>query len=250
METYTLTFGDQAENHVGMQKIGTLADVGFTYDDLIQARDWFRFKGGEADVISLQQPETPDAWIMIARRGLASILNPGTIEQFFDEQQILPKDTQAKMYGRVVQKRARHNLCFDEVAFEPNYGAGRGRIVAFSSVPLLNQVREAWGNIIGLKGANLVAEGNYYVDITKMGIGFHGDSERKKVIAVRVGASLPLQFNWFHQSKAVGEPIQFQLNSGDVYIMSEKATGNDWKRRSIYTLRHAAGCKKYLTIKN
>ena len=31
--------------------------------------------------------------------------------------------------------------------------------------------------------------------------------------------------------------------------MSEKATGNDWKKSSILTLRHAAGCQKYLTIK-
>jgi hypothetical protein len=30
--------------------------------------------------------------------------------------------------------------------------------------------------------------------------------------------------------------------------MSEKSTGFDWKKRSKYTLRHAAGCKKYLTI--
>lgn len=27
-------------------------------------------------------------------------------------------------------------------------------------------------------------EGNYYYDINKTGIGFHGDSERKKVIAI------------------------------------------------------------------
>jgi hypothetical protein len=30
--------------------------------------------------------------------------------------------------------------------------------------------------------------------------------------------------------------------------MSEKAVGTDWKRRVIPTLRHAAGCHKYLTI--
>lgn len=26
-----------------------------------------------------------------------------------------------------------------------------------------------------------------------------------------------------------------------MYVMSEKAVGTDWKRSSIYTLRHAAG---------
>jgi hypothetical protein len=33
-----------------------------------------------------------------------------------------------------------------------------------------------------------------------------------------------------------------------MYVMSEKATGNDWKKKNILTLRHAAGAEKYLTI--
>ena len=34
-----------------------------------------------------------------------------------------------------------------------------------------------------------------------------------------------------------------------MYFMSEKATGNDWKKSSIVTLRHAAGSSIYTTIK-
>ena len=34
-KTFTITFGDVAENHKGMQKIGTLSDVGFNLNDLI-----------------------------------------------------------------------------------------------------------------------------------------------------------------------------------------------------------------------
>jgi hypothetical protein len=36
------------------------------------------------------------------------------------------------------------------------------------------------------------------------------------------------------------------LNDGDMYIMSDKAVGNDWKRSAIPTLRHCAGAKEYL----
>jgi len=32
-ETITLTWGDQGENHVGLEKIGFAADDGFTLDD-------------------------------------------------------------------------------------------------------------------------------------------------------------------------------------------------------------------------
>ena len=31
--------------------------------------------------------------------------------------------------------------------------------------------------------------------------------------------------------------------------MSEKAVGNDWRKSSINTLRHAAGCEKYIGLK-
>jgi hypothetical protein len=68
---------------------------------------------------------------------------------------------------------------------------------------LLKKVRETLPEIIGEKANNLVAEGNYYYDISKCGIGFHGD-------AIRTGATLPLHFQY------------------------------------TYTLRHAAGEKKYL----
>jgi len=40
------------------------------------------------------------------------------------------------------------------------------------------------------------------------------------------------------------------LNDGDMYIMSDKAVGFDWKKRNTKTLRHAAGCAKFLEIKN
>jgi hypothetical protein len=32
-KTVSLTFGDVAENHKGMQKIGNLSDNGFNFDD-------------------------------------------------------------------------------------------------------------------------------------------------------------------------------------------------------------------------
>jgi len=41
-QTYTITFGDQAENHVGMAKIGTLASTGFNIEDLKTAKARYR----------------------------------------------------------------------------------------------------------------------------------------------------------------------------------------------------------------
>ena len=69
---------------------------------------------------------------------------------------------------------------------------------------------------------NLECEGNRYNDINKNGIGWHGDAERKKVIGLRLGKSQKLCFNWFKNSKSVGKKFEITLNSGDLYIMTEK----------------------------
>jgi len=113
-------------------------------------------------------------------------------------------------------------------------------------LPLLSNVRDKLVEIIGKPAKGLVAEGNYYYDINKCGIGFHGDAERKKVIGIRVGATLPLHYQWFKESKPISERVKLSLNHGDIYLMSEKAVGTDWKKKKIPTLRHAAGCEKFL----
>lgn len=92
------------------------------------------------------------------------------------------------------------------------------------------------------------AEGNYYYDTKKTGIGFHGDSERCIVVAARLCESIPLVYNWFHNSEAIGSRVELNINHGDIYVMSEKAVGTDWKKKSIYTLRHAAGCSKFTSL--
>ena len=96
---------------------------------------------------------------------------------------------------------------------------------------------------------NLIGEGNYYHDIRNCGIGYHGDTERKIVVGCRLGASMPLHYNWYHKRKPVGKNVQIPLHHGDIYIMDAKAVGYDWKSQNIYTLRHATGCSKYTKIK-
>jgi len=41
-DTMTLTFGDRAENHKGMQIIGQAAETGFTEQDLAHTQAWFQ----------------------------------------------------------------------------------------------------------------------------------------------------------------------------------------------------------------
>ena len=42
--------------------------------------------------------------------------------------------------------------------------------------------------------------------------------------------------------------MEFQLNAGDVYVMSEWAVGTEWRKSSLITLRHATGAAKYTKV--
>jgi len=257
-QTVTITYGDQAENHAGMEMIGQLSAKGFDLETLQKAKKKFESEGGVAELIHLNKESgqekiissADDAYILIFRKGIDIILDEeGKADEFFVEQTTLDPDTKAFMYGRVVNKIARHNLCFDENAQDPDYENKKGRIVPYSKVPILDLVRKAFVNYLGDGAKGLVAEGNYYYDVSKCGIGFHGDGERRKVIGVRLGASLPLHYQWFYDGKPVGDRVKLLLNHGDWYVMSEKATGFDWKKKLQYTLRHAAGSQKFLQLR-
>ena len=255
-QTFTLTFGDMAENHVGMQKIGKLAESGFSMVDLQRAKSWFEAQNCECIMSNLKallstekQNEATDAYILVVKGGVNGILGYSEgANDFFNEQRVLPKDSKAFMYGRVVNKHARHNLCFSEESQEPKYEDGKGRIVSFAEVPILKAVRDKLPEVVGDAAAGLAVEGNYYFDLAKCGIGYHGDAERKKVMGVRLGESMLLCFAWYQDSTPISRRLDINLSHGDLYFMSEKTTGCDWKMRSIPTLRHAAGAKKFIKL--
>jgi hypothetical protein len=231
----TLTFGDAAENHVGMEMIGSRGSVGsgFTVEELEAIAT--RTAGAELHRLDSPGPGTEPAAVLVIR---------GAVEHLalFDEQAALDHDKKALMYGRVVNKRARWNLCFDEVGHEPDYASGKGRVVALGDVPLTKGLLESFPERFGEKATGLKGEGNYYYDTRTCGIGWHGDTERRKVIAVRLGGgSIPICFQWYRGGVPFGAVTEIPLRGGDLYIMSEKATGTDWKMSSRWTLRHATG---------
>jgi hypothetical protein len=258
----TLTFGDRAENHAGMQIIGKMAEHGFTIDKLREAQRRLKAEGCESEFIDLKAEllktwnnpnnvDVSEAGVLLVRNAVNHILQDVdfTDNDLFEEQINLNLDTKAFMYGRVVNKKARHNLCFDETEQEPDYTQKKGRIVKYDNVPLTKYVRYSFTKYLGKEAYRLAGEGNYYYDIRICGIGWHGDTERKKVVAIRLGASIPLAYQWFYKNKVIGKTINLpKINHGDMYIMSEKASGFDWKKSSLPTLRHAAGSKNFLKI--
>ena len=249
----TLTFGEVAENHAGMQQIGDKGEKGFEKDDLEFFKRKFKKAGLVVKTYSLKkflpekyhdckgvQPSDGEAIIMVVKNGLKYF--DLSIEEVKEEQLELEYDKKAYMRGRVVNKHARYNLCFDKESQEPDYENKKGTIVAYSDVPKLSQLRNKLSDMISERGfEELKVEGNYYFNPSKCGIGYHGDTERRIVIALRLGEEIPLAYRWYHKCESVSDTIKFDLEEGDMYFMSHKATGNDWRCSSKVTLRHSAG---------
>ncbi len=251
---YTITFGDVAENHAGMEKIGTEAEHGYTCTQLMDLGKTLQSQGLVIEWIDLAKswndthPDEPmEAGLLVIRKGIQYML--GDTQDLCLEHNSLVPDKHAKMRGRVVKKHARWNLCFNDVSQKADFENGKGTIISWEDSPLTHLIRnqiQEWTQDVELKG-----ESNVYYNPSKCGIGYHGDGERKKVFAARFGATekVPLYFQWFKKSAPVGERIPIHFNDGDMYAMSEKAVGFDWLKKNIPTLRHAAGCDKYTVIK-
>jgi len=242
---YSITFGEQAENYVGMEKIGNgLADCGFTIEELEAGAKKF---GNKAEMVYLEY-DGYKAAVLILRGGVNAILGKGSVNKMLKEEDGVNYDKKKFMYKKVVNSDARYNICFAEKSREPDYENGKGRLIGFDEVPLLKKLREKLPDYLGEKARGLNAEGNKYYDVKKCGIGWHSDLERKKVVCVRLGAKIPLCYNWFLKCMPVGERIELSIDNGDIYVMSEKATGWDGRKRKIPVLRHSAGCEEFTSI--
>ena len=268
-ETITLTFGDNATSHIGMNLYGLNTELkdGFSNDDLKKCKSFFENENYDCLLynlndllinsdINIDSNKIDEASLLVIKNGLNYFLknNNASVNDLYNELKSFTWDTKYFDITRnkVLNKQARHNICFGDLNISPNYENKIGKSISFQNLSILNFIRKNLHNVIGIKAKSLVCEGNRYYDINKCGIGWHGDSERKKVIGFRIGETMDLCYNWYLKYKPIGEKLSIPLFNGDMYIMSEKAVGNDFKNSKILTLRHCAGItnSKYTLIKN
>lgn len=260
----TFTFAECGENHVGNQLVGERAERGLSLPDLEKVQQTVRSKyaldseivdlriaaGLESESLHMAEPA-----FVLRVKGFVNALSPfAERDDIYAQLRAMPWDT--RYYDtrrqRVLNKRARSNNIVADFSQEADYERGMGTVVNFTEAPaILSVIRDelrSWGDAFA---DLIIAEGNNYHTPGVTGIGWHGDTERSKVVAVRFGVrQTPIVYQWFHRNRTVGKTVEIPLDHGDLYVMSEKAVGSDWKRSSRMTLRHATGAAKYVAPKN
>lgn len=247
--SFTFTTGDAGENHVGMQVIGKKNKYGLNNENMKKIIENLELLNIKFQFINLTPfiyndykqlfSENIEASIIVIR----NLLSKEESDNIFNEQSKLNWNDWYYDIRRskVLKKRRRHNLLYNNIGQESdNYK--NGTIIAWNDVPYLKKGVDKLTNLVDEKINSLITEGNDYYDVNKkgIGIGYHGDTERSKVFAIKIGASMDLRFRWYYKHSIISEEAIITLNHGDAYIMSEKAVGTDWKKSSIPTLRHCS----------
>ena len=77
-------------------------------------------------------------------------------------------------------------------------------------------------------------------DKTKVGgtFKYKTNSKYSTIFGTVVGGKSFLRISWHKNAKKVGRECKITLNPGDIYILSEKVVGLDWRKRELYTLRN------------
>ena len=258
-QTWSLTVGNGGENHTGMEFLGNLRKKGqgWDLDRLLYAKGILENVFGKTvelhnlneaclEGVTIPEASKPnDAYLMIVR----DFLTPEVHEAFKAEMKSYEWDRKYwdTRRQKVLNKLARANVCYGKTGRVANYKEGKGTIIGFDQSPLVGKLLQTVE--ILMKDQDLIVEGNQYDDVSKNGIGPHGDTERVCVSCLRVGASMPMKFGMFWNCKVRGKPFETVINGGDLYFMSEEAVGAEWKSRSKWIWRHCAGAPKYLKMK-
>jgi len=254
---YAITFGEVAIFHVGGTELGAKRrDEGYSVNELKNLKNFF---GDNAEYISLDNklPENlrkgNEAGVLLIRYSNNSEntipISNDFANKLYEEQ--LSIDYDDKYFDsrrqKILNKKARKNIVFGNLKIEHSEDYKQPSVKSFNDLYYLFKFKNLLPSFFGKKAEELNAEGNFY-NHSKSGIGFHGDAERKIVICLSLGKSAILRFQWRlpFSSEHTYDPIDININHGDIYIMSEKATGFDWKSRSKVRVVHASGHENYI----
>jgi len=214
-----LTLGEQSEIHVGCEIHGQgLAAEGFGVQELMELKEHFQDQAELvilSDALPLGAQAQNAAAVLYIKGGVNVLMGSRT---YADEMLLEQKSVRYDEFyfdrrrQRKLRQVARHNAVFGDRNVEPSEDYKQSTIIAYGEVLLFQRLREVLPEVFGEKARQLNSEGNLYYD-RKSGIGFHGDSERKRVICCSLGTPTSLFFYWRApgSSEACSEKFDFKL---------------------------------------
>lgn len=251
-QRYALTLGEQSLLHIGGVVTGNgLSEEGFTVKELFEISK--KFPTSQLTLLSAALPpehrKGNSAGLLLIRGGIDIIMGEkGYADKMLEEQNKMQYDLKfwSSRFKKTLNNKARYKAVFGEKHIDHDEEYKQPNVIGWDEVPLFKKLRAKLPEVFGEKAKDLNAEGNFYYE-EKSYIGYHGDTERKIVICCSLGAPATLRFVWREpgSNKDYKGPFSFTVSHSDLYVMSQKCSGYDYKKSSLYRLVHAAGSEKY-----
>ncbi len=265
--TFTITFRDQAITYPTahlVKQYGTEMR-GFSradFDRIVHEATKRNIECQRYNLNELIDVDTPFAELLVLPNAVDKLLGAGATENLFSElvaTQFNEKTMSLRNKNKKVCRHAQQSVVF---ATDQDRQKVRDPVDSNEYEPVVHSINDIdHASILREKIAELcdrkeltmcTAECNRYANTEsepdKCGVGPHGDQESRLVWAVRIGWPMSLWFHWFYHNEPVGKPFLLEeLSPGTIYFMSKEAVGRNYKKSSIYTLRHAAGGYNYTT---
>jgi hypothetical protein len=144
-------------------------------------------------------------------------------------------DKKVLLRNKVVNRIGKYVISIHDEAQEPNYEQGQYRVLSYNELEDLKVVKNNVNKIVNQN--NLLCKGDYNYNHEKLKLKYQG-GKVNNMICIHLGDPIQLSYKWFFSNKAVSESTGFTLNHGDLYIMSEKATGHDYKLKKNPILKY------------
>ena len=206
----------------------------------------------------------PEAGVLIIRNGvtvLSSKKKPSA--QLYEEQMSQVRNYDGIYFdkGKTLVKRAFKTMQFGSEARTASPDYSQATVTAFDAVPVLQKMGNLLQRLLGFDASSFSARSNRYHtdrlepadDGGKMkcvsGMGWHGDERTdlpSQSACLCLGEPGILSFVWRfpgHTKNCPTSIVSFDVNDGDIYILSDKATGFDWRSRSLLRVVHSLQLK-------
>lgn len=256
-ETVNLVISESGHNY-GVHLKNDTTDNGYTLDDLMgicrtysqepyNARFSLYMLHEYATDVPSGCPDVDEAYVLVWR----NYLNRQDATDLYKEQVALPWDTKYYDWKRnkVLHQHSRKNLRFGEDEQKPEYENGKETIIPFRSVPCLQTLRNRINKTFDRGIYDMNIQSHRFYDPEYTGIGWHGNEGMCKQIGLCLGINTTMKFRWWYDWHSFGKTVEIPLQNGDLYIVSKKAVGSDWRKRKIATLRNSIGSEKFTKVK-
>ena len=249
--SFTLTFSDRIGNNPNYGEIGTEAPFGFTNDDIIRIYHQFSDRCELHNLKDMLPPtlqEIPDVYFLIIKNfyndtsnQLLQILmtNENTHEGAITG---VNWDTENFKNGKLKKNKQKYKLIFSDLydGYKRNSSLQNEMCTVYNymRIPQLLSIKYFLESI--LQGP-FVIEGSCFYNTKECYVPMHREKEKKKLIGLHLGNTFPINFRWYHNTIHCSTVKTIQLNHGDIYIMSELATGNSKEKLTKLFIKHSEG---------